>query len=172
MEKMTNVISDDAFAYFVAEEVKNKLSPAQRNTLLQRENWDRWQRALVALTENLKDQIQQIAGAEAEDERRFEGIGSKRMQKEIRGAYADRRLRVERFLFHVNKRLDEVTKMIETGVAPEANPWEVIDFFKRAIFEHRKLMDEHDLEPTPIDEALWAALSDKWLFDKIDTSLL
>jgi hypothetical protein len=170
MEKMTDIISDDALAYMVAEEVKNKLSPVQRNVLLHRDNWGRWQRALIALTENLNEQIKQIAGAEAEDERRFES--SKRMQKEMHGVYADRRLRVERFLFHVNKRLDEVTKMIETGVAPESSPWEVIEFFKRAIFEHRKLMDKHDLEPTPIDEALWASLSDKWLFDKIDVSLL
>lgn len=169
---MTNTISDDALAYLVAEEVKNKLSLVQRDVLLNRDNWVRWQRALIALTENLNEQIQQIAVAEGDDERRFEIMGSKRMQKEMHGAYAGRRVRVERFLFHVNKRLDEVTKMIETGVAPESSPWEVIEFFKRAIFEHRKLMDKYNLEPSPIDEALWASLSDEWLFDNIDVSLL
>lgn len=33
-------------------------------------------------------------------------------------------------------------------------------------------MTVHDLEATPINTALWAALSDKWEFDKIDTSSL
>jgi len=171
MEAM-NQINDDTFAYLVAEDVKNKLSPTQRKNLMQRENWERWQSALATLAENLNEQIQQLNTLEAGDERRFEDIGSKRMQKEMRSAYSERKIRIQRFMFHVNKRLDEVTTMIETGVGPEANPWEVIDFFKRAIFQHRKLINENDMEPTSIDEALWATLSDKWLFDTIDTSLL
>ena len=167
-----NQINDDTFAYLVAEDVKNKLSPTQRKNLMQRENWERWQSALATLAENLNEQIQQLNTSEAGDEHRFEDIGSKRMQKEMRSAYSERKVRIQRFMFYVNKRLDEVTAMIETGVGPEANPWEVIDFFKRAIFQHRKLINENDMEPTSIDEALWATLSDKWLFDTIDTSLL
>jgi hypothetical protein len=94
------------------------------------------------------------------------------MQASMRSSYNQKRTRIERFRFHVNKRLDEVTVMIETGVTPTSNPWEVVEFLKRAIYQHRKMMHENDLEPTPIDTALWAALSEKWEFDNIDTSLL
>lgn len=165
-------INDDTFAYLVAEEVKNKLSPLQREELMQKENWDRWQRALIALIDNLNDQLDELADNEEADFRRFESMGSRRMHKEMQSVYGGRRTKIERFRFHVNKRLDEVTKMIETGVAPSANVWEKVEFLKRAIFEHRKMIQEHDMEATPIDTALWAALSERWEFDKIDTSLL
>lgn len=125
---MTDQLNDDTFAYFVAEEVKNKLAPNQRNILLDEKNWGRWQRALIALSENLQNQLTELDGAKQEDERRFEDIGSKRMQKEMRGAYTDRRTRIERFQFHVNKRLNEVTAMIETGVIKATNPWDVVNF--------------------------------------------
>jgi len=165
-------INDDTFAYLVAEEVKNRLSPSQREVLLEKQNWQRWQRALVALVENLDDQLLDIRESESLDEKRFADIGSRRMQASMRSSYSQKRTRVERFRFHVNKRLDEITTMIETGIAPTSNPWEVVEFLKRAIYHHRKMMHENDLEATPIDAALWAALSDKWEFDNIDTSLL
>jgi len=165
-------ITDDAFAYLVAEEVKNRLAPSQREILLNESNWTRWQRALVALVENLDEQLLSLADSESSDEKRFSEIGSKRMQASMRSSYNQKRTRIERFRFHVNKRLDEVTVMIETGVTPTSNPWEVVEFLKRAIYQHRKMMHENDLEPTPIDTALWAALSEKWEFDNIDTSLL
>lgn len=165
-------LNDDTFAYMVAEEVKNKLSPAQRQDLLQQENWSRWQEALLALVANLDEQIDKLDENEEADNRRFGDMNSRRMQKEIQNAYSARRTKIERFRFHVNKRLDEVTSMIETGIAPSDNAWEKIEFFKRAIYEHRKLMHDNDMEATPIDTALWAALAERWEFDKIDTSLL
>ena len=164
--------NDDAFAYMVAEEVKNKLAPNQRQILMRRENWERWQAALVALVENLDGQLRMLQESEEIDANRFGSAGSRRLQKEVHSAYGNRRLKIDRFRFHVNKRLDEVTAMIETGETKENNPWDVVDFYKRAIFEHRKMMHENDLEPTPIDAALWATLSERWEFDKIDTSLL
>lgn len=167
-----NHINDDTFAFFVAEEVKNKLSPSQRQILLDKENWGRWQRALIALVDNLNHQIENIEASREADEERFSEYGSRRMQKEMQNAYGQRKLKIERFRFHVNKRLDEVTKMIETGVATSENPWEKVEFFKRAIFEHRRLMQDNDLEATPIDTALWNALTERWDFDKIDTSQL
>lgn len=167
-----NNINDDTFAFFVAEEVKNKLSPSQRQILLDKENWGRWQRALVALVDNLNRQIEKIEVSREADEERFSEYGSRRMQKEMQNSYGARKLKIERFRFHVNKRLDEVTKMIETGVTPSENPWEKVEFFKRAIFEHRRMMQDNDLEATPIDTALWNALTERWDFDKIDTSQL
>lgn len=165
-------INDDAFAYMVAEEVKNKLSPAQREELLKKDNWSRWQEALLVLVSNLNMQLEELNEQEEQDNQRFSNIGSRRMQKEMHNAYSTRRTKIERFRFHVNKRLDEVTAMIETGVAPNVNVWEKVEFLKRAIFEHRKMMHENDMEATPIDLALWAALSERWEFDNIDTSLL
>jgi hypothetical protein len=72
----------------------------------------------------------------------------------------------------VNKRLDQVTAMIETGSSVESNGWEQVDFLKSAIAKHRAMMNENDLEATPIDIALWSALSNNWGFDNIDTSNL
>ena len=165
-------LNDDTFAYMVAEEVKNKLSPSQRQILLQKENWERWQATLVALVDNLNGQLQVLEENEEADANRFGSAGSRRLQKEVHSAYGNRRSKIERFRFHVNRRLDEVTRMIETGEESSENPWDKVDFYKRAIFQHRKMMQDNDLEPTPIDEALWATLTDRWEFDRIDTSLL
>ena len=54
------MISDDAFANMVAEEVKNKLSNKQRLQLLEKENWERWKETLLVLAEKLQEQIEQI----------------------------------------------------------------------------------------------------------------
>lgn len=50
-----NQINDETFAYLVAEEVKNKLSSSQRDILMQEENWQKWQRCLLALISNIDD---------------------------------------------------------------------------------------------------------------------
>lgn len=171
MEKM-NTINDESFAHLVAEDVKNRLSPLQRQVLMQSENWDRWQRALLALVENLDDQIDRLEESKENDNARFRAIGSTRLMKTAEEEYRLRISRVERFKFHVNRRLDEVTTMIETGKVFDSNGWPQVEFLKRAIATHREMMRKHDMEPTPIDQALWSALIDKWEFDNIDVSAL
>ena len=64
------MLNDDAFARMVAEEVKNKLSPLHKKQLMDKENWDRWKDALLFLSENLKEQIDEIDyDAQADDAR-------------------------------------------------------------------------------------------------------
>lgn len=168
------MMNDDAFAGIVAEEVKNKLSASERKELLKQENWNRWREALLALVENLEDQIANIDADSEADRIRYEGMGvdGRRLAKEAAQAYNSKRVRIKRFLFHVNRRLDEVTKMIETGNVIESDGWAEAEMFKNAIIKHRKMLRDFDLEETAIDRALWSTLDGKWLFDSIDASSL
>jgi len=171
MEKMTTM-TDDELVYMVAEEVKNRLSPIQRKILLSKENWERWQQCLLALVNNLNEQLRNIDEDRSADEMRFQALGSRRLLSEATSQYKRRQFKIERFKSHVEKRLDEVTAMIETGKVFDSNGWEHVEFLKRAIAKHREMLRECDMEPTPIDQALWSALVDKWEFDKIDVSQL
>jgi hypothetical protein len=177
MEEMNKMISDDMFAYMVGEDVKNKLSSSQKNILMEKENWSKWQRCLLALIDNLDEQLDDLHEDETADFQRFSEIesryGSKRnLLQQAEQSYKAKRTKIERFRFHVNKKLDEVTKMIETGSIMQSGGWEQVEFLKRAIFAHRQLLTENDMEPTSIDEALWASLQNKWEFDNIDVSSL
>lgn len=168
------MINDDIFAGMVAEEVKNKLSSNQRKELLKQENWKRWREALLALVDNLEDQVASIDEDAEADRMRYEALGKegRRLAKEAAQAYNSRKIKVNRFLFHVNRRLDEVTNMIETGEAIQSDGWEEVDFLRRSIIKHRSMMREFDMEETAIDRALWSTLDGKWNFDSIDASSL
>jgi hypothetical protein len=54
-------MNDDAFDRIVAEDVKNKISMSQRAILRAPENYQRWQRALLALLSNIDGQIEDIS---------------------------------------------------------------------------------------------------------------
>ncbi|HIF64995.1 MAG TPA: hypothetical protein EYQ34_00095 [Acidimicrobiia bacterium] len=168
------ILNDDAFAQMVAEEVKNKLSPAQRELLVEAHNWDRWQRALEVLVRNLQSQIENI-GVDAEaDANRYAALGreGKKLAREAESAYGNRQTKIERFKFHVDKRLDQVKIMIETGRPIEMNPFETVNFYRRAILRHRDMLIEYDMEDTAIDRALWATLDNKWEFDRVTSDAL
>jgi hypothetical protein len=171
VEKMIDEIT---FAQMVAEEVKNKLSPIQRDMLTDPENWSRWKDHLQALVDNLDDQIGDIEYDNQSDIERFESMGrdGRILAQEASKAYEARKKKIIRFRFHVNKRLDEVSAMIDTGEAPVSNGWQEMETFKKAIIKHRALLREFDLEETSIDRALWAVLNNEWLFDSIDESSL
>jgi hypothetical protein len=168
------MIDEHTFAQMVAEEVKNKLSPIQRDILLERGNWERWKEHLVVLVENLDDQISDIEMDNQADLDRFNSMGrdGRILAQEASRAYEARKKKILRFKFHVKKRLDEVTAMLDTGQAPESNGWQETERLKRAIIKHRSMLKEFDLEETAIDRALWAVLDDEWLFDSISESSL
>ena len=42
------------------------------------------------------------------------------------------------------------------------------ELFENAIIQHKRLMEEFDMEPSAADEALWAALDGKWMFDSVN----
>lgn len=162
-------ITDDEFARMVAEEVKNKLSPVHKQILLEKENWERWREALVALSDNLQSQIENIEADAESDSERFSNMGREgsALSRDADRYYDAKATRVRRFKFHVDKRLDEVTVMIETGSEIQTDGWDKVEFYRRAIAHHRKLMREFDLEDTALDRALWSTLDGEWLFDSI-----
>lgn len=169
-----SLLNDDTFAYYVAEEVKNKLTPLHKQQLMEKENWERWRDALVVLSENLQQQIDDLRMDSEADRNRFSSMGQRgnRLLREAMNAYQGKIRKITRFKFHVDKRLDEVQLMIESGEAVVRDGWEEVEFLKRAIAEHRTMLRDYDLEETSIDRALWAALDNRWEFDKIDVDNL
>jgi hypothetical protein len=169
-----SIINDDTFAYYVAEEVKNKLTPLHKKLLMQKENWERWRDALVILSENLQQQIEDLRMDSEADKTRYSAMGQRgsRLLRESLNAYQDKIRKITRFKFHVDKRLDEVQLMIESGETVINDGWEEVEFLKRAIAEHRTMLRDYDLEETAIDRALWATLDGRWEFDKVDVDNL
>ncbi len=167
---MAVMISDDAFARMVSEDVKNKISSAEKSVLMQPENWSRWKETLLVLVENLDRQIESLANDADADAERYLSMGrsGERLASAAARDYQFRIKKIDRFKFHVNRRLDEVMVMIETGDVKEENGWERAAFLENAIFRHRALLREFELEETPVDRALWAALEGNWDFDSID----
>jgi hypothetical protein len=162
-------VNDDAFARLIAEDVKNNASLAQREYLCMESNLNRWQRGLIALVSNLEEQIILIENDESSDASRYTNMGKDGvfLLSQSIEHYAAKKSKIRRFKFHVEKRLDEVTMMIESG---ESSSDGYAEFLKAAILKHRELMDRFDLEPTDIDKALWAAVNNSWEFDTIGNS--
>jgi len=167
-------MNDDAFSKMVAEEVKNKLPQKDRELLLQEENWDRWRDTLVALVEILDEQIGDIDLDAESDRIRYEQLGrsGKRLAQEASAAYNSKKHKINRFKYHVEKRLDQVVTMIETGEKIDDDLSMEADLLRKAIIKHREMLREYDLEETAIDRALWDVLKNKWTFDSIDASSL
>lgn len=163
-------MNDDSFARLVAEEVKNKVSKTQRQFLMQQENWDKWRRALVTLIGTLQEQLENIADDEESDRERYSGLGSEgtKLLNMAVSEYAMRRSKIERFKFHVERRLDEVEQMLSTGQPPENDPLKNALLYENAIKKHKQMIEQYDIEPTPVDLALWDALDGQWSFNKIN----
>lgn len=161
-------MTDDNFAKLVAEEVKNKVSASNKQYLLQKENWDRWERSLIALVENLNGQLEDIQEDIESDTERYSSIEDGHvLLTEALSSYESRKKKIERFRFHVENRLVDVSKMIETGVLLEDDVMARLVLLQKSIKKHKEMMVANDIEPTPIDRALWSALDGAWKFDSI-----
>jgi hypothetical protein len=167
-------MNDDSFARTVAEEVKNKISPMHKQELLKAENWNRWKDALIALSDNLQNQIDSIESDSESDSQRYSALGSagNKLTKESRNYYDNKATKIKRFKFHVDRRLDEVCLMIDTGEEIKTDGWEQAEFLRRAIITHRAMLDSFDMEDTAIDRSLWDALNNNWTFDAINSDNL
>lgn len=163
-------MNDDVFARLVAEEVKNKVSKSQRLALMEKQNWDRWKRALMALVESLQGQLDVIADDEEADRDRYAKLGAdgQRLLAMATSEYAARKSKIERFKFHVERRLDEVEQMISTGRPLENDPLKNAILYENAIKKHKDMIEQYNIEPTPIDLALWDALDGQWTFNKVN----
>ncbi|MDP7635922.1 MAG: hypothetical protein QF577_00080 [Phycisphaerae bacterium] len=164
------MMPDEFFARLVADDVKNRVTAQQRKELMLEENWDRWKRGLLSLLDNLEDQIENIQIDAQADAVRYEGMGraGKRLADEAARAYDMRETKVQRFRLHVERRLSQVESMLKTGQPIDENPWETVEFYRRAIIMHRNMLNDYDLEDTAIDRALWATLDNRWDFDRVD----
>jgi hypothetical protein len=157
---------DDAFARMVAEEVRNRAPQGQVDYLNLPENWGRWQRALTALVANLDGQLAGIAEEAAATAADCEGRGDAgiRILADAQARFEDRRTRIERFRYHVENRLDEVTRKIALGPAAVDERLASVILLRRAIEEHRRLITSRGLEFDEVDEALWDVLDGTWAF--------
>lgn len=164
------MMNDDAFARLVADEVKNRVTAEQREYLGLPENRDRWERALVILTENLNNQLADLADREERERERYEALGKDglKLLAEMLADVENRKKKVSRFLFHVERRIEAVQRMAAGSSEEIEERARLVEFLRRAIEQHRTLMIRENLEPTAIDSALWAALDGEWTFDDID----
>lgn len=162
-------MNDDAFARLVAEEVKNRVSKTQRDFLRMPDNWARWQRALIALSANLVEQIDYINADQEADSARYVALGQDgvKLLAEATADYEHKRSKIDRFKFHVDKRLDEVTMMIANGTDSLDEHIGLAVLLKSAIEKHKELLNQYDIEPTVVDQALWVSLEGRWVFDDI-----
>jgi hypothetical protein len=161
-------MNDEAFARLIAEEVKNKATEAQKKYLALPENRDRWKRGLTALASNLDRQIEQINAYEKSRLEEYEHLGDEGIAliAETSANFNARRAKIERFNFFVSQKLDEVIRLAASFASGEETE-DLSGFYRRAIQKWWSLMDEYELEPTPIDEALYAVLDGKWEFDSV-----
>lgn len=168
------ILSDDQFARLVAEDVKNKASRAQQDYLALPENWDRHQRALVALRQNLDRQLAELAHREESEGERLKTLGADGLALliQLQADLEERRTKISRFQFHVDRRLDEVTRQIALGSDQVEERIQLVEFFRKAIERHHDYSEQAGYESTKIDRALWASLDGEWQFDDIDLTAL
>lgn len=162
-------MNDETFARIVAEEVKKKATPSQAEYLRLPENWAKWQRCLNILIDNLDGQLDDIDDQMDETTDRYKALGDEglKLLTEATEQFESQRKKISRFKFHVEARLDEVTRMIALGSDAVDDRLKTVQFLRRAIERHKEMVLNYEFEPTPIDKALWAALEGKWDFDNI-----
>lgn len=163
------MLNDEAFARLVAEDVKNRVTDSQADYLRLPENWNRWKRALEILLQNLSQQMEELSDRERTEIGRYEQLGADgvRLMAEVQTDIGQRRKKISRFRFYVETRLDEVSRLIS---ADSDDPFERSansELLRSAIVKHREMIEEHDLDFSVIDEALWASLDGVWEYDDI-----
>jgi hypothetical protein len=160
----TRRMNDEVFAQLVAEDVKNKVSDSQRDYLMLPQNRERWKRALLALAENLENQIDNINYDKQRDIQRYVELGDEgvNLLAEAVSAYDMRANKITRFKFHVNKRLDFVVSLGENESATSR-----VQMLESAIAAY---LEERGEDIDDLDEALEVALKEnKFVFDELES---
>lgn len=165
-----NMLSDDAFARLVAEDVKNRVTQSQADYLRMEENWPRWRRALELLLSNLESQMAELADRERTEIGRYEMLGADgvRLLAEVQTDVEQRRRKIVRFRFHVESRLDEVVRFMSANSKSVDERARTNDLLRSAIERHREIIHEYDYEYDEVDEALWSSLDGQWAFDDLN----
>ena len=164
---VTENMNDEDFSTLVALEVKKRATPDGVAYLRREDNIVRWQKALSALLLNLTRQIERFDDQIEECVERYSPLGREGVMhiEEVTSNLEDKKRKVISFRFHVEKRYDEVCKMVLISKGEASPEGQIVDFYRRAIERHRELMREYEFEPTRLDEALWLALDGRWEFD-------
>jgi len=170
MSTVYHMMSDDAFAHLVAQDIKNNVNDNQRQFLRESQNLNRWARCLNALLSNLDEQIEEIEGDMESDTEQYSALGEdgSKLLAEAMHHYLGQKRKIEKFKGYVLRKINEVAElisMLEDGVSSEDD---ILVMCRQAIIRHRKELNENDIEPTPYDEALWDVLNGQWNFDNIE----
>jgi hypothetical protein len=171
--EITPYMNDEDFSQLVALEVKKRAHPDGVKFLNQPENLERWHRALQALAGSLNYQIEGIENQLADVVDRFSNLGAEgeyRIAESTRNL-EERKRKISGFRFHVEKRVDDVAKLILAKNGTLSSDGSVVEFFRKAIQRHKQLMHEYEFEPTVLDEALWETLKGKWVFEDAEQRL-
>jgi len=173
-----DMLTDDNFARLVAEDVKNRVSTEQADYLRLPENMSRWKRSLQLLLVNLDSQLDELATKEDLEVRRYQGLGGEgvNLLAEVQTVIEQRRRKVIKFRFHVEKRLDEVIRLSNAVSKDEVKQSGNYNLLRSAIQKHKELLLDEDFFATLsdadqdlIDEALWASLDGVWAFDEVES---
>lgn len=165
-----HIISDDAFAHMVSQEVKNKASDEERDFLSDPSNVDRWLRALGALLSHLDEQISSAEEDMEADIARYERLGEDGIgvSAESRHYYEQKISKIKKFRFYVVRKISDVESIKKKYGSSHADEEKGIIMCRDAIVAHMQYLREYDIETTPADEALYLALEGVWAFDKIE----
>lgn len=171
--EITNDMNDEDFTQLVALEVKKRAHPDGVAFLHKEENLERWHRALKALADTLTDQIFNVEDQLNDVTERFKHLGVEGHYRivETTRNLENRKRKIAGFRFHVEKRLDEVAKLILAKNGSLSTDGSLVEFYRKAIQRHKQLMQEYEFEPTVVDEALWETLKGKWVFDDAEQRL-
>lgn len=168
------MIHDRDFARLVAEDVKNKVSEAQRAYLRLPEQRDRWSQALDDLRGNLGRQLETLDDRERAAHVRFGSLGKQGVSAlaEELTALESHRNKIGRFMFYVGDRIDEAARLADGRNDAGQDRADRLALLERAITTHRSLLSAAGIEPTIVDQALWDALDGEWRFDGITPSMI
>lgn len=155
------------FDRIVSEDVKNILSSEKQDYLRIASNLERWKKSLLKLLDNLDEQVAELAHSEA--------VVTEALPTDLITTYKidadEKKTKIGRFRFYVTQRLSEVERMLALGEDGQEEDLRLASFYRNAILEHRTIMEEHDIESSPVDHALWNSIDGVWSFVDLDQKL-
>ncbi len=164
------MLTKQAFARLVAEDVKKTTDEDQRTYLRTAEMRETWRNGLYLLLEDVDAQLDVVDAEHAREVQRYTDMGDhgKVLLFEETLNYNNGRKKTERFRFYVEQKLVECDRLIALSDSETSLDLSLAAFLRKAIETHRAKLQQLDMEETPVDEALYRALDGAWVFDEIE----
>lgn len=164
------MLTEQAFARLVAEDVKKTTDDDQRAYLRSPEMREQWRDGLYYLLDDVDNQLAEADSAHAREVQRYTDMGDdgKGLLFEETTNYQTSRKKTERFRFYVEQKLVECDRLIALSDSETSLDLSLAAFLRKAIETHRVKLAELDIEPNSIDDALYRALDGAWVFDEIE----